>query len=210
MFVLDAAQTAGVVTIDMNALNVGALVFSGHKGLLATQGAGGFIIRDDYAERMEPIISGGTGSFSDSVEIPRLLPDKFEAGTLNLPGIAALNESIKFLQANGIENIRKNENYLYKVFCEKMIKISGVRLVGYDETNISCAVAALDFPGRDNGVIAGLLDERYGIMTRSGLHCAPLTHKALGTFPAGAVRCSFGYTNTTNEVEILLNALMTL
>ena len=209
VFVLDAAQTAGVLPIDMKGSKIDVLIFSGHKGLLATQGIGGFIIGDDAAKKTEPLITGGTGSFSHLSEPPAALPDKYEAGTLNLPGVAALNASLSFINQTGLANLRANEKKLQGYFIDEIKKIPGVRLAGHDENNLeeSCAVAALDFINKDNGAVSGALDSEYGIMTRCGLHCAPLAHKALGTYPGGAVRCSFGYANTEDEIDYFLRAI---
>ena len=206
VFVVDAAQTAGVLPILMDDWGIDVLAFAGHKGLLAPQGIGGFLIQDHVAERMEALLSGGTGSFSDSLEIPAVLPDKFEAGTLNLPGIAALNTSLSYLKGIGIEHIYETESKLLRYFTSEVKRIPGVRLVGDNGTE-KCAVAALDFLNMDNGEAAGRLDEEYQIMTRSGLHCAPMAHHALGTFPKGVVRCSFGYANTVQEVDFFLEAV---
>jgi len=205
-FVLDAAQTAGIMPVNMGDFNADAVAFSGHKGLLATQGIGGFVVSDRMAEQMEPLISGGTGSFSHSFNVPPLLPDKFEAGTLNLPGIAALCASLSFIEKTGMGYLRKNADEIFKLFIAEIKAIPGVRLVGYGASE-RCPVAALDFLGMDNGAAAGILDNKYQIMVRSGLQCAPLAHRALGTFPRGVVRCSFGYGNTPEEVEFFINAL---
>jgi len=206
LLVVDAAQTAGIVDINMERDGIDALCFTGHKGLLATQGIGGCVFGDEAAKQIKPWIYGGTGSFSDSSEMPALLPDKFEAGTLNLPGIAALNASVKYLKKIGVANIFNAEKQLQDYFESGLKDIKAVRAVGAGSAN-RCAVTSLDFLTTDNAHAAYRLDSEHGIMTRSGLHCAPLAHKTLGTFPRGTVRISFGHTNTEAEINVLLNAL---
>jgi len=210
LLMVDAAQTAGVLPIDMERDGIGALAFAGHKSLLATQGIGGFLINHGLARQMEPLLAGGTGSFSDSSDMPEPLPDRFEAGTLNLPGIAALSAALDYLDDAGIENIRRHAQNLRRRFVQGIHGIDGIQLLGPEDGNLCCAVAALDFAGRDNAEAADALAKRYGVMTRSGLHCAPLAHKALGTFPRGAVRFSFGYANTLEEVDACVEALREL
>ncbi len=199
-FIVDAAQTAGILPIDMQAMNIDALCFTGHKGLLGPQGTGGFILTDQVADQLEPLISGGTGSMSNSEEIPHLLPDKFEAGTLNLPGIAGLHAALSELQV-------ENHTELSIQFLEGLRSIPRISLKGFDDTEGRVAVFGLDFPEQDNAMIASILSERYGIMTRVGLHCAPNAHKTLGTFPRGLVRFSFGSSTTVEEVDYALAAL---
>lgn len=199
-FIVDAAQTAGILPIDMQAMNIDALCFTGHKGLLGPQGTGGFILSDSLADQLEPLISGGTGSMSDSEEIPRLLPDKFEAGTLNLPGIAGLHAALSELQIG-------THTELTARFLEGLRRLPRISLKGLNDTEGRVAVFGLDFPDQDNAMIASILSERYDIMTRVGLHCAPNAHRTLGTFPQGLVRFSFGSSTTVEEVDYVLAAL---
>jgi cysteine desulfurase family protein len=202
--IADTAQTAGLLPIDMERDGIGALAFTGHKGLLAIQGIGGFLIKPELARQMEPLLAGGTGGNSESLEMPLHLPDRFEAGTPNLPGIAALSAALEYkTDVRSIENLRQR-------FVEGVRDITDICLIGPEETVPGCTIAALDFPGRDNAEVADALAKRGGIVTRSGLHCAPLAHKALGTFPQGAVRFSFGYANTEDEVDICVTALASL
>ena len=207
LYVVDSAQTAGVLPIHMQNDYIDVLAFAGHKSLLATQGIGGFVITDEAARHMTPLLSGGTGSFSSSLEVPEHLPDRFEAGTLNLPGIVALRAALTYIEETGPQNIYAAAHGLFSRFISEAKGIPGLRLVGPSHLENRCPVAALDFTELDNGEVAYRLDETYGIMTRSGLHCAPLAHQALGTFPKGVVRCSFGHTNTQEEVDVLLSAL---
>ena len=206
IFVVDAAQTAGVVDIDMNRDNIDVLCFTGHKGLLGMQGIGGVIFGGDTAEICSPFCYGGTGSFSHTTEMPKILPDKFEAGTLNLPGIASLNYCFDFLKQKGIQNIFAHEKKLQALFEEGVKQLDNVQIIGGKAKN-RCAVTSLDFKNVDNGEASFVLDTEYSIMTRSGLHCAPYAHKTLGTFPRGTVRFAFGYKTTEEEVKKAIQAV---
>ncbi|WP_373000154.1 aminotransferase class V-fold PLP-dependent enzyme [Lutispora sp.] len=206
-FVVDTAQTAGAINIDMKKMNIDGLAFTGHKGLLGPQGIGGFIITDEMAEIMEPLVSGGTGSMSDSEEIPPFMPDKFECGTINIPGIFGLNEALKYIEKEGIENIREREIELTRAFIESTKTLENVRLVGIEVTEGRTAVVSLDCRDRDNAEISYLLDKDFGIATRCGLHCAPSAHKTLDTFPQGTVRFSFNHFNTEREIQYAIEAL---
>jgi cysteine desulfurase family protein len=207
LFLVDSAQTAGALPISMQKDHIDILAFAGHKGLLATQGIGGLVLPQAIADRMVPLIAGGTGSHSHSADMPAELPDRLEAGTLNLPGIVALSVALGYIAETGIDKIYAREMGLLARLTEGVKAIQGVRLVGPDSLAEKCAIAALDFSGQDNAAVASWLDEKYGIMTRCGLHCAPTAHQALGTFPRGVVRCSLGPTNTEAEVDELLDAL---
>ena len=207
LLLVDSAQTAGVLPISMLKDNIDILAFSGHKGLLSTQGLGGLVLSRQIADEMIPLIAGGTGSHSHVADMPYELPDRLEAGTLNLPGIAALSVALDYIAGIGIDTIYAKEMALLARLTDGIKAIRGVRLVGSEKMTEKCAIAALDFPDFDNAVVASLLDEEYGIMTRCGLHCAPTAHKALNTFPRGVVRCSIGHMNTEDEVDKLLSAL---
>lgn len=205
---VDSAQTAGVIPISMQRDNIDILAFTGHKSLLAAQGLGGLVLSQKIADGMVPLIAGGTGSHSHIADMPAELPDRLEAGTLNLPGVAALSVALDYIAETGSENIYAREMALLARLTNGVNSIPGVRVVGPENPADKCAVAALDFPGMDNAAVASRLDEEYGIMTRCGLHCAPEAHKALGTFPRGVVRCSLGHKNTEAEVDELLFALI--
>lgn len=206
-FLLDAAQTAGVIDIDFQAFNLDALAFTGHKGLLGPQGTGGFLLSDSLAPVVDPLISGGTGSLSESEEVPPFMPDKYESGTLNLPGIFGLSAALDYLEKTGPAEIRQKELALTAQFINETGNLPGARLLGLEGTTGRTAVVSLDFPGRDNGEIAYELSKTYGIMTRCGLHCAPSAHKTLATYPNGTVRFSFSHFNTAKEINIAVNAL---
>lgn len=199
-FILDAAQTAGVFPLDMKKMKIDGLAFTGHKGLLGPQGIGGFIIEDKLADSITPIIHGGTGSISDSLVMPDFLPDKFEPGTLNIPGILGLSTALDYILDKGIDNIRKIELRLTDIFLEGIKQRNDIKIIGLDTIEGRCPIVSLDFIYRDNAELAFKLDDEYGIMTRCGLHCAPMAHKTLGTFPKGTVRFAFGHFNTEEEI----------
>ena len=204
--VLDTAQTAGVLKLDVNKLNLAALCFTGHKGLMGPQGTGGIIWRPDFAAEVTPIISGGTGSFSHLEYQPEDLPDKFESGTPNLPGIAGLNAALTWLNETGIEKIAAREHELGEYFLNKIKNFKNLKLSGKQDMTGRLAVFSINFDNYDNGVLADELS-RLGFETRPGLHCSPSAHKTLNTFPAGSLRVSFGYFNNFNEIDKFIDAL---
>lgn len=205
--IVDAAQSAGVLNIDMQSMNISALCFTGHKALLASQGIGGFAITDEFASKLNPLISGGTGSFSDSEDIPQILPDKFEAGTLNLPAIIGLSTALDFLNTVGIENIYKHEMTLCSHFINGLKKIDGIRILGIKDIHNRTAVVSITTDKKDLALISFDLENKYNILVRTGLHCAPNAHKCLGSFPLGSIRFSFSYFNTLEEIDYTLFAL---
>ncbi|NMB19480.1 MAG: aminotransferase class V-fold PLP-dependent enzyme [Firmicutes bacterium] len=206
-FILDTAQTAGVLPIDFQALKLDALTFTGHKGLLGPQGVGGFLLSEDLAQRMDTLVSGGTGSLSEYEEVPPYLPDKFEAGTPNLPGIYGLNQSLNYIKKVGLATIREKELKLASYLLKGLDEMDGIRIVGPRDEKERMAVVSVDFEDCDNADIAYYLDKHHGIRTRCGLHCAPSAHKTLGTFPQGTVRFSPGHLNTIEEIETTLLAI---
>ena len=206
-FVVDAAQTAGVFPIDMVKMNIDILCFTGHKSLLGPQGIGGFLISDEMAKVVDPLITGGTGSVSDSEIQPEFLPDKYESGTPNIPGIYGLHAGLKYITETGIDHIRAKEMELAGAFMNEMKEVASVRIVGPNRVENRAPVVSLDFHNQDNAEIAFLLESEYGIATRTGLHYAPNAHKTLGTYPQGTVRFSFGYFNTMDEVLYAANAV---
>lgn len=206
-FMLDAAQSAGVLEIDFFKMNLNALAFTGHKGLLGPQGIGGFILDDSLSKVISPYFEGGTGSNSESELQPDYMPDKFESGTLNLPGIYGLNAALKYIFQKGIKNIYEYEMKLASYFINKIQEIPEVEIIGPKEADHRTSVVSLNFIDMDNSEAAYLLDKDYGIMTRVGLHCAPSSHKTLGTFPKGTVRFSFGHFNTFEEIDYAINSI---
>ena len=209
-FIVDAAQTAGVIPIDVKACHIDALCFTGHKGLLGPQGIGGIILTKEMAQTLTPLIAGGTGSFSHLETMPTHMPDAFEAGTLNLPGIIGLNEGLAYIESQGMENIHNHELALTQSFLEGLQSIDGINIVGKQNIQDRTAVVSITIDGMDPANIAYELESTYHIMTRVGLHCAPRAHQTLGTYPEGTVRFSFGYANTHKDVESALSALNTI
>lgn len=206
-FAVDTAQSAGTLDIDMQKAKIDFLAFTGHKGLLGPQGIGGFLISKRLDKELKPLIAGGTGSISDQLEMPQMLPDKYESGTLNLPGIVGLHAALSHLEEAGIQEIHKKKMYLTEYFLNELKHYQDIRVVGRAETDQRVAVVSLDFQNADNAVAAFQLESDYGIMTRVGLHCAQVAHKSLGTYPQGTVRIAFGVENTIEEIEALLRAL---
>lgn len=204
---VDAAQTGGTVPIDMQALGIDFLAFTGHKGLMGPPGTGGLAVSPKWD--LDSFIEGGTGSNSDKEEQPRQWPDKFESGTQNYWGLAGLRASTDFLLKTGVLAVRKKEEGLTAQFLREVEKIKGVKLYGLPSGSEKdrVAVVSLNIEGRDPSEVGYELDEKYGIMTRVGLHCAPLAHRTIGTYPTGTVRFSFGYYNTPREVETAVKAL---
>ena len=210
-FIVDCAQTAGILPVSMKKMNIDALCFTGHKSLYGPQGIGGFILQEEMISEIAPLLSGGTGSISHTEEIPEFMPDRFEPGTMNLPGILGLHAALKWILETGIESIHNKEMRLMELFLKKIKELDGtgekIRLIGKESVEGRTAVVSIQTPGRDVSEIAYLLDRNYGIMTRVGLHCAPSAHKTLGTHPTGTIRFSFGYFNTEEEVLFAVKAL---
>ena len=206
-FIVDAAQTAGVIPIDVKACHIDALCFTGHKGLLGPQGIGGIILTKEMAQNLTPLIAGGTGSFSHLETMPTHMPDAFEAGTLNLPGIIGLNEGLSYIESQRMENIHNHELALTQAFLEGLQSIDVVNIIGKQDIQDRTAVVSITIDGMDPASIAYELESTYHIMTRVGLHCAPRAHQTLGTYPEGTVRFSFGYANTHEDVVSALSAL---
>lgn len=209
-FALDAAQTAGHLPIDFQALGLSALAVPGHKGLLGPGGVGALLLRDELAQRLTPLIAGGTGSASDSEYLPPYLPDRFESGTANLPGYYGWEAALRFVEDRGVAALRRHEMALCTRFLDGLTDMEHLRLVGPRDPERRVGVISVDFLRRDNAEMAYELETRYGILTRCGLHCAPSAHKALGTFPQGTVRFSLGWASTEADVDAALAALRAL
>lgn len=206
-FVLDAAQTAGHYNVDFQALGLSALCVPGHKGLLGPAGIGGLLMTDEFARALDPIVAGGTGSASDSEYLPDYLPDRFESGTPNLPGIYGWEAALEFVEKTGVDALRRHEMALCSRFLDGLEKISGTALCGTKDLSCRVGVISVDFPGLDNAEAAFRLETEFGILTRCGLHCAPSAHKTLDTFPRGTVRFSLGFANTGADVDAALAAI---
>lgn len=200
-FVVDSAQSAGTIQIDIEKCGIDFLAFTGHKGLLGPQGIGGFLISERLDAQMVPYLSGGTGSQSDSLDMPTNLPDKYESGTMNLPGIIGLHAALSYIEEIGIDRIHDKKMELTSYFLERVKEFPNIRVVGKQDVQDRVAVVSLDFQGDDNAIIAFELEQNYGIMTRVGLHCAPIAHQSLHTYPQGTVRFAFSASNTKEEID---------
>ena len=205
LYLVDAAQTAGAVPINVEKLGVDMLAFTGHKALLGPTGTGGLYIREGI--ELAPLMRGGTGSDSAHEIQPQFMPDAYESGTLNVAGIAGLAAGISFISDLGIEVVRSHELKLVAQFIARASDISGIQLYGSRDAALQCGVVAFNIAGAVPSEVGLILDESFEIMARTGLHCAPSAHHTLGTFPAGTVRFSFGWFNTPVEVERSLEAL---
>lgn len=201
---VDAAQTVGRLNIDVSQ-GFDLVAFSGHKELFGLQGTGGLYIREGI--EIDPLCYGGTGSKSSELQQPEELPDRFESGTLNAHGIVGLGAGVKFVTSTGIDAIRDHEVALLEVLCEGLGRIKGVTVHGPDSQRARIGIVPLTFEGISTTDAAEVLDARYGIATRAGLHCAPAAHQTIGTFETGALRVSVSYLNTEEDVEYFLNCL---
>lgn len=205
LYILDAAQSVGVLDIDVQEMNVDIIAFPGHKALLGPMGTGAIYIREGI--KVSPLKQGGTGSFSYDINQPELYPDSLESGTPNGVGIIALGKGIDFINEVGIENIRNHENSLKNHFINSLKNNEDIILYGtLDERQ--GAVVSLNIKDMDSSEVAFILSDEFDIYTRPGFHCAPLAHKTLGTEELGAVRFSFGYFNSIEDVDACVNALL--
>lgn len=208
LFIVDAAQTAGVFPISMKKDHIDILCFSGHKGLMGPQGTGAICVRPGVS--VEPLKVGGSGVLTFQREHPQDMPETLEAGTLNSHGIAGLGAAISWITETGTEQIRKREQQLMWRFYDQVKEIPGVTLYGDFSREERSPVVTLNIAEMDSAEVAMILDEEYGISVRAGGHCAPLMHKALGTEKTGAVRFSFSYFNTEEEVDTAAGAVKEL
>lgn len=209
-FLVDCAQTAGVLPLNMEEMGIDVLAFTGHKGLLGPQGIGGFLLKEEMIAQIDPLLSGGTGSLSHTEEIPSFMPDRFEPGTMNLPGILGLQAGLAWLEETGIDRVRQHELALTKQFLDGLQPLEEqglLRIVGRRDCQNRTGVVSIQTLTKELSQAAFELDSEYGIQTRVGLHCAPSAHKTLGTFPTGTIRFSFGWWNTQEQVEAALMAL---
>src|SRR3989338_32457 len=204
-FLVDAAQSAGLLPIDVQRDNIDMLGCTGHKSLFGPQGTGFLYIKDGLD--IKPLIEGGTGSNSESDEMPDFFPDKFQAGTLNTPGIAGLGAGIEFIQNEGLKKIRAKELHLTTEIMNGLKNIKGVKLYGSLNPLDRVAVVSFNIEGKDPADVGNILNEKYDIMSRVGLHCAPNAHRTIGTFPEGTVRVSVGYFNTEGDIDKLIKAV---
>ena len=205
LFIVDASQTAGALPIDMEAMGVDVLCFTGHKGLMGPQGTGGLCVRPGV--EIEPWKVGGSGVHSYDRRQPREYPTRLEAGTLNGHGIAGLSAALDFLQEVGVEAIEAKERALMDRFYQAVSALDGVTVYGDFSQARRSAIVALNIRDYDSAAVSDELSETYGIATRPGAHCAPRMHQALGTTDRGAVRFSFSWFNTQEEVDEAIRAI---
>lgn len=206
-YIIDAAQTAGIYSMDLSALHADVIVFTGHKALLGPAGTGGMALSTRAGHEMRPLLQGGTGSTSDLEYQPPFLPDKLESGTLNTPGIVGLRAGVAYVQDKGLSHIRAYQQGLTRQLTAGLRQLPRITVYGPQDALLQASTVSIDVKGEDLGEMSYILDDTYGIMTRSGLHCAPLAHKTIGTFPKGTLRFSIGYFNTCDEIDYVLEVL---
>jgi len=205
--VVDGAQAAGSLQFNFASSGIAAYVCSGHKGLLGPPGTGILLLASGL--EVEPLVRGGTGSRSESEEMPNFLPDLLEAGTPNGPGIAGLGAACRYLTRHGLEEIEEHERMLSRLLAEGLSEIPGLRLIGFDPELRRTGVLSFTVKGLDNGELAHWLDAERGIALRAGLHCAPAAHRRLGSFPEGSLRAGIGPFNTEADIEALIDSVKT-
>jgi len=198
------------VEIDFQKLRLDALCVPGHKGLLGPQGIGALLLSEHFADEMVPLVTGGTGSASHQEEQPPFLPDRFESGTMNLPGIYGFLQAVRFVQAQSVKTLQEHQMVCTKAFLDGISDLVSIRIPGPKSGKDRVGVVSVDFIGKDNAEIADRLETKYGILVRCGLHCAPHSHITLGTYPQGTVRFSFGYGTTMEDVQAAVIAVRDL
>ena len=205
LLLVDAAQTAGVLPIDVQAMKIDLLAFPGHKGLLGAPGTGGLVVGDRV--RLHPIRQGGTGTRSELEEQPTELPEGFETGTLNSVGIAGLGAGVRFLMEQGVERIRAHESAVMRRLLDGLATIGGLTIYGPANVERQVGVVSVRLDHWQPMDVGVALDQDYDIAVRTGLHCAPAAHRTIGTFPTGTIRLSPGYSTTFGEVDRVITAL---
>jgi cysteine desulfurase family protein len=208
VFLVDAAQTAGAVPLDVERLGIHLLAAPGHKGLLGPQGTGVLYVAAGL--ELEPLMEGGTGTRSEELSMPPEMPESLEAGTLNAPGIAGLAAGVRYLLDRGLEDVRRVEEEILTYVLPELDAIPGLVLYGPRDPTRQVAVVSFNLEGRDGAHVGFALDEVHAIAVRVGLHCAPDAHKAVGSFPSGSVRASFGPLSTIEDAKGLVGAVRDL
>jgi len=206
-FCIDAAQTAGVLPLNIDESNIDLLAFTGHKSLYGPQGTGGLYIRKSLEKELQPLMVGGTGSRSEFETQPDFMPDKYECGTPNGIGLAGLGAGVDFILANSMCAIQAKEKTLTQLFLDGLKSIQGVTIYGPGDAARQISLVSFNVAGVMPSEASLAFDEQFGIMSRPGLHCAPSAHMTIGTFPRGTVRFSFGYFNTEDEINQALAAV---
>lgn len=204
LFIVDTSQSAGFADINVEKQNINILCFTGHKSLFGIQGTGGIYVEEGLI--LNPLLEGGTGSFSKLPRQPKTMPELLECGTLNTPGILSLSAGIDFINSVGLNKIREHEYNLAKLFIDKISNLENIIIYG-DKDKFRGPVVSINIEGITSSDFAAILDEEFNICTRSGFHCAPLAHKYLGTYEYGCVRFSFGYFNTEEEILYAADAI---
>lgn len=205
---VDAAQTAGAVSLNLSELPIDLLAFTGHKSLYGPPGTGGLVIGPRVpVDELEPLCRGGTGSRSEEEFQPPFLPDKYESGTLNTVGLAGLAAGVRFVLKRTVETIRAHEKALTQQLLDGLRALPGVTVYGPLPADQRTATVSFNVAGLEPSEVGLALDEDYGICCRVGLHCAPAAHRTLGTFPEGTVRFSLGCFNTASEVQQAVEAV---
>lgn len=207
LFCVDAAQSAGESPIGMEALGIDLLAFTGHKALMGPAGTGGLCVGPRAVDRVRPLLHGGTGSASDRDRQPDFLPDRLEAGTLNTVGLAGLRACIAFIESRGLDAITRHDRDCTRQLIEGLRSIPGVRLHGPGDADLQVAVVSFTVRGLRSDQVESELERRAGVCCRVGLHCAPLAHRQIGTFPGGTIRFSPGVFTTPGEIETALDAV---
>lgn len=209
ILIVDAAQTAGILDIDVEGMKIDLLAMPGHKGLMGPTGTGVLYV-GERAAFLKPFRMGGTGSKSAVAGQPDILPEKYESGTLNAVGIAGLGAGVDFIKKTGLQRIREHENRLTKAFIEGASKIQGWKMYGTSKDEVRAPVVSFLIEGKDTAALGGALDKWHDIACRAGLHCAPDAHRTIGTFETKLVRFSFSYFNKIEEVDYALKCLSDL
>jgi len=205
LVLVDAAQTAGILPLDVNELNIDLLAFPGHKGLLGPQGTGGLYIHPNIT--LEPLLTGGTGSKSEDILQPDVRPDRYEAGTPNTVGIAGLGEGVKFVLNETVERIQTKESTQIYSLMEKLSSIEGIQILGPSIGIPRTGLVSFILKNIDPSEVAFILDQSFQIAVRAGYHCTPLAHQTAGTLDQGAVRASIGYFTTDEDIDVLFDAI---
>jgi len=207
-FLVDASQGAGYIDIDVEKMHIDMMALPGHKGLYGPQGTGALYIKKGL--NINTLMQGGTGSNSEEVYQPGIMPDMFESGTLNTPGIAGLAAGIRFIESYGLANIRTKKYSLVKRLTDALSDIEGVKLYNPYEMDANCGIVAFNIEGIDSAELSSILDRDFSIAARGGLHCAPFAHKTLGTLNSGILRISPGCFNTTQDMDEIADAVKTV
>jgi cysteine desulfurase/selenocysteine lyase len=205
MLLIDASQGLGSIDLNLNEIYASMLAFPGHKCLMGPQGTGGLYVSPKV--KLKPLMRGGTGSKSELLLQPDFMPDKFESGTLNTPGLAGLDAGVEFIEKAGIQNIRKKKDDLIKRLYDGISGNKNIKIYSPENTEENSGIVAFNIAGMDSTEVSYLLDKQFGIACRSGLHCAPMAHTHFGTLSSGIVRLSVGFFNTTDEIDFTVRVI---